>query len=159
MQSRTGPEDWVPSRGVPWVLWMMYVGEVVLVVIFAGIVFSVPSILDVVGGTAWAGVLGFAFVAGLGTITFLTNTLRPSAVRATPEGIELRRSFGSGLSLAWADTAAGPVRGTFQVLVYRVRPSGMVSSVILTSQQWVALRSSPHRPMAWPTEGLTALPT
>jgi hypothetical protein len=31
--------------------------------------------------------------------------------------------------------------------------------VILTSQQWVALRSSPHRPMDWPTEGLTALPT
>lgn len=160
MQSRVNPEGWVRSEGIPPLLWMIVAGDFAGVVALSAIV-SLDSVVRAGLGTTGAVATVVALVvADAGSTLWFANLIRPTAVRGGPQGIELQSLFGAPKTLPWSRTTLGFPRSGSGFVPFRAwgnQPSsGMV--YYLTTDQAVAIRSSPHRPAAWPPPWTAAPP-
>lgn len=144
--SRAAPAEWVPTRGFPVVVYPMFAGGPILTAVVAYFVLTTPALVATIGLLGWIAVFGAVLVFSLGLSFLQVGTFRPKAVRATHAGIEILPMIGAPRTMAWEAVRVGPVLGRFQVLQSRSGPGG---SVAITAEQWLTVRSSPHRPAGW----------
>jgi len=133
----------------------MLIGDVVGEVVLLAIFLLDAQVLASIGVTAAIAVLVALPVANVASNLFFANQLRPRAVRAEPDGIEVQPLFGAARTLPWSSCRLpAPGRRTrFESLLYRVGASPGFSTYVVTAEQSIALRSSPYRPSAWPATG------
>jgi hypothetical protein len=133
----------VPTRGAPPIIYAMVAGGPVFIVVVALIVLRTPGWVRSIGFTAWLAVFALVLVLSAMTSLMIAGNLRPTAVRPTPDGVELRRMFGSSRTIKWGSVQAGPVMGKFRLLRDNSQPG---LAVLVTTDQWLAVRSSQYRP-------------
>jgi hypothetical protein len=141
----------VESEGVPRVLWFSVGGTIPVTVVVLAVLFSLDVLQPVLGIDGSVGLVVLIAAGQVSSFTFLVSTFRPRAVRAEPEGIEVRPLFGPTRRLAWSATSldgAGAGRG-FEALHYRGPPPNVGGVYYLSANQAMAIRSSTFRPAHW----------
>jgi len=126
-------------------------GEAILLAIF---LLDAP-VLASIGVPAAIAVLVALPVLNVASNLFFANQLRPRAVRAGPDGIEVQPLFGATRTLPWSKCRLpAPGRRTrFEALRYQLGASPGFYTYFVTSNQSIAVRSSPYRPAGWPSTG------
>ncbi|HXQ94638.1 MAG TPA: hypothetical protein VN864_05680 [Thermoplasmata archaeon] len=150
MQSRTEHGGWVDSAGLPPVLWLMWVGGAAITAGLLTVLFAfdlLQPILGLDGSVAFVGILAVGDVAsGL----YFGNMFRPKAVRAEPEGIEVRPMIGGVRRVPWSEAKLDPPRGPGGFSLLKCGPPNRpAAATFVTADQALALRSSPFRPANW----------
>ncbi|MCI4357135.1 MAG: hypothetical protein L3K18_08395 [Thermoplasmata archaeon] len=155
MQSRASPSEWVPTVGLPPLLLMMFGGDVVAEVVLALLVFYDSSIASTISQTVAVGALVALGIANVASALYFTNQFRPNAVRAAPDGVELRPQFGAPRLIPWSLVRIpnSSTNSRFEPFQYRAAPGRSVGLYFVTAEQALTLRSSPFRPAAWPETG------
>ena len=154
MQARVDPEGWVVSEGVPRFILIQIASAIVMDGIGAALFLAYPPIADMFPRSVGVAAVAVLVVLGLAGIAWLAQTLWPQAVRASTDGIEIRRRWGGSVVVPWSESTLTPdprsPSGTgHQILRWRNPEGTRTGMVLLTGSQSIAVRSSPHRPMTW----------
>lgn len=88
---------WVPTERTHPILWMMFLGGVVITVGFFAVIWGI--FVGLVGVTLTIVSLGVILAMDLGASVWFAQLLRPSAIRVSDEGIEVRRLWGPTIPL------------------------------------------------------------
>ncbi len=145
--SGIGDEEWIRTEGLQPVLRILVVGAVVIDITIAVVCWRV--FVPLFGGEDALGLLVALYAAGAWADLLLVNFLRPTAVRVSGSGLEVRRLFGSSVPIP-ADRltlrdAASPGYGL------AVLPSG--AFYVLAPKQYAAARSALPQTIPRPSGG------
>ena len=132
---------------------LLVASSLVGMVVVASVVFLDRAVYDLFGFGLAVGTVAALAVGDVATDLYFANKYRPSAIRPSPAGVDVRRAFGALQTLAWSLFALGePGTGRpFIVLRFRPHPQAPIEITFLTAAQAVAVRSSPYRPPDWPS--------
>jgi hypothetical protein len=159
VQSRTEHGGWVDSKGLPPILWLMWVGGAVITAVLLAIIFALDILQPILGLGGSVAFVAILAVADTASDLYFGNVFRPKSIRAEPEGIELRPMFGAVRRVPWSEAQLAPAQGPggWSLLKLAAAPKRPATGTFLTADQAMALRSSPFRPASWSPLG-NALP-
>ncbi|MCI4369888.1 MAG: hypothetical protein L3J81_01000 [Thermoplasmata archaeon] len=155
MQSRGEHGGWVASEGIPPLLLVMWVGGAVVAIVVLGIAFAFDLLQPSLGVAGSVALVALIAIGDIASDLFFANQVRPRAVRAEPDAVEVRPLFGGVRRLPWSGVRISTPPGTakFVVLQYSVSGPSAQGVYLLSSAQAVAIRSSPYRPSGWSEAG------
>jgi hypothetical protein len=120
-----------------------------------GALFALHLLQPVLGLSGSVAIVALVGIAEVASDFYFGNLFRPRSIRAEPEGIEVRPMFGAIRRFPWSETRldgrAGP--GGYSILRFGGPPERPTGAMFLTTDQSVALRSSPFRPPSWSPAG------